>query len=621
MEFIKITRVSDVVLSRRNVRNVGVLHLTTHHLIYTFSNREIWICYPVLAQVIYHTETNTLKLNCKDFQFLTFIFNDSQKCQDVYDSILRLTVLTNINQLYAFNYQPNQFEITYNSWNIYDPLKEFKRQGLIFDNSRSGPETNWRITNLNDNFNLCQSYPNFLIIPNTISDTVITHASKFRSKQRIPALSYFYKPNGTSITRCSQPLTGLKQSRSIQDEKLVYEIFKSSEQDFKNSSNLIVDCRPQTNAMAQTALGAGSEIMDNYPNATKIFLGIDNIHVMRESLNKLSEIVQDFSKPILQSALTNTKWLKYISILMISIEKLTKYFIFNKSNLIIHCSDGWDRTTQISSLIQICVDPHFRTIEGFITLIEKEWLSFGHRFNERCGHLSNQSYFQLEENDQDDGATKAIKSVTSQFRKLRTMDLTSPIFQQFLDVIYQIQRQFPNRFEFNERFIRRLVYHLYSCQYGTFLYDSQFEKNSIPKKTRSVWDYFLSRREEFTNKDYELKNEESYIIPNYKDLKWWWQLYGRSDEEMNGNLLNGDSTENELLNRKNEPETKETKETKQEAKVNVAETKKDIKDKINNEDRMKCLTPPPPSKFKSTTYEPDESPISNSKFENMNVIG
>ena len=127
-------------------------------------------------------------------------------------------------------------------------------------------------------------------------------------------------PQG-SITRCSQPLTGINQKRNADDEDLVDAIFKSTTAFLGAGSppvtpgsgspdpnavaaaaaagtpttagrtrspvNLIVDARPRANAYANAAMGKGFESTDNYTNCRREFLGIENIHVMRDSLNAM----------------------------------------------------------------------------------------------------------------------------------------------------------------------------------------------------------------------------------------------------------------------------------------------------------------------------------------------
>jgi hypothetical protein len=141
-------------------------------------------------------------------------------------------------------------------------------------------------------------------------------------------------------------------------------------------------------------------------------------------------------------------------------------------------------------------------------------------------------------------ATKRITAAA--VAKEHTMETllkeTSPVFHQFLDATYQLLHQHPTRFEFNERFLRRLLYHLYSCQYGTFLYNNDKERiqHKAKQRTHSVWDYFLAKRAQFQNPNYEATiddltlGKERLVLPKRDEVRWWYELFGRTDAEMNG---------------------------------------------------------------------------------------
>ncbi|KAK9235334.1 protein-tyrosine phosphatase-like protein [Lipomyces kononenkoae] len=571
-----INQVENVEMVRRGVHSPGALHLTTHHLIFrenTPSNKEVWVSYPIMAYVERRpfstfTGFSALRIRCRDFAFLSFNFNNERDSKAVFDTLMALACVPCVDHLYAFYYHPGSAERTVNTWNIYDPIKEFQRMGV------GTTIKSWRVTTINKDYEFCPTYPSVLVVPASVADSVLTYAGRYRSKARIPTLSYIHPLNNCTITRCSQPLVGLKQNRSAQDERYIHAIFTTTHVPNTygaSQENLIVDARPTTNAIAQTALGAGSENMENYKFARKVYLGIDNIHVMRESLSKVYEALKDSDitpLPPNRELLYKSGWLKHISTVMEGAVLMGKRIHYYHSHVLVHCSDGWDRTAQLSSLAQIFLDPYFRTIDGFIILVEKEWLACGHRFAERCGHLSSEkSFVQASDksgtNSSQSAAHQAFSNVMSAAKSAAekasagsgggsssngtSLKYTAPIFHQFLDCVYQLLRQFPDRFEYQERFLRRMLYHLYSCQYGTFLYNNEKERvdANASQRTQSVWDYFVVRKKEFVNPRYipDLdkgdRGADAVIFPDPKNVRWWHEVFGRTEEEMSVVTLNG----------------------------------------------------------------------------------
>ena len=577
---------------------------------------------------------------------MAFNFPDDRQAREAFEFIRNRTCrVGSIDKLYAFHYVPARQEKGLNGWELYDARAEFRRQGISEKSSDKG----WRISAINSDYGFSPTYPAVLVVPSRISDNVLKYAGTFRSRQRIPALTYYHPVTNATITRSSQPLVGIRFKHNVQDETLVKACFDPStefrgvpaaaskaspsssqatlapepkseasgpavdpaDDDILTTStiivdedegprvfgarrdNLIVDARPAINSLAMQVAGKGSENMEYYKCATKVFLSIDNIHVMRDSLNKVIDAIKDADVspfPPNRDLLARSNWIKHIQSVLEGSYIIAQQVGVKAAHVLIHCSDGWDRTSQLSALSQIMLDPYFRTIDGFIVLVEKDWLSFGHMFQQRSGHLNHEKWFNIQgdamagariEPGDSDSRNEVLDNAISSAKRFFSKNLSqapeesdadsqagpdehnsrqalvpleenqatrpreiSPVFHQFLDATYQLIRQHPTRFEFNERFLRRLLYHLYSCQYGTFLYNNEHQRREarVQERTRSVWDYFISRRQEFTNPDYNpvvddnTRGKERLLFPRIKEVRWWHQVFNRTDEDMNAAL-------------------------------------------------------------------------------------
>ena len=111
-----------------------------------------------------------------------------------------------------------------------------------------------------------------------------------------------------------------------------------------------------------------------------------NIHVMSNSLGQVQHLAinttlnHDTQQSIVK------QWLANISLLLASGRKIANCILQGRS-VMVHCSDGWDRTPQVAALAQLMLDPYYRTIIGFQVLLEKEFCDYGHPFGKRYDTL------------------------------------------------------------------------------------------------------------------------------------------------------------------------------------------------------------------------------------------
>ncbi|XP_030073416.1 phosphatidylinositol-3,5-bisphosphate 3-phosphatase MTMR3 isoform X5 [Microcaecilia unicolor] len=502
-----------------------------------------------LIECVECREIFQLHLTCKDCKIIRCQFFTFEQCQE-WLKRLNNTIRppSKIEDLFSFAYHAWCMEVYASEKEQHGDLcrpgdhvtsrfkNEVERMGFDMNNA-------WRISNINEKYRLCASYPQELIVPAWITDKELESVASFRSWKRIPAVVYRHQSNGAVIARCGQPEVSWWGWRNADDEHLVQSVAKACATDSKSSTSklsngncprdfsnggdlsdvefdssmsnasgaeslaiqpqklLILDARSYTAAVANRAKGGGCECPEYYPNCEVVFMGMANIHSIRKSFQSLRLLCTQMPDPAnWLSALESTKWLQHLSVLLKSALLVVHALDRDQRPVLVHCSDGWDRTPQIVALAKLLLDPYYRTIEGFQVLVEMEWLDFGHKFADRCGHGENS----------DD------------------LNERCPVFLQWLDCVHQLQRQFPCSFEFNEAFLVKLVQHTYSCLFGTFLCNNAKERGEkhTQERTCSVWSLLRAANKAFKNLLYSSQSETVlYPVCHVRNLMLWSAVY------------------------------------------------------------------------------------------------
>jgi len=379
---------------------------------------------------------------------------------------------------------------------MFDMVSEMKRQGVSTQT--------WRCTDTNATYSFCPTYPAQLFVPTTVSDDDLAGVKDFRTNGRIPALSWYNKKLGNVIMRSSQPNVGLYGKSSVKDQKLLEMVRLCA----PNSSELVIfDARSKLAARGNKFKGFGTEDTTiDYKKCRIYFLALANIHAVKLAHDHLWQAIESpiaVSDNTWLSTLQESQWLTLIARLIASSLKLAYHIEELGVSILVHCSDGWDRTAQLTSLAEILLDPHYRTIEGFRIVVEKNWLSFGHKFRDRNGDPTDPN-LKMEQ---------------------------APIFLQFVDCVWQLTQQFPSAFEFNNEYLIALVDHHNSGWFGTFLGNCERERvdAKVADTTFSIWEYLSQNPAAFTNQSFAPLNNVLIPVGSIKVMRFWASYYLRYD--------------------------------------------------------------------------------------------
>ncbi|XP_016783344.1 myotubularin-related protein 10 isoform X4 [Pan troglodytes] len=384
---------------------------------------------------------------------------------------------------------------TYSDWD-----REIKRTGA----------SGWRVCSINEGYMISTCLPEYIVVPSSLADQDLKIFSHSFVGRRMPLWCWSHS-NGSALVRMAL-IKDVLQQRKI-DQRICNAITKS---------------HPQRSDVYKSDL---DKTLPNIQEVQAAFVKLKQLCV--------NEPFEETEEKWL-SSLENTRWLEYVRAFLKHSAELVYMLESKHLSVVLQEEEGRDLSCCVASLVQVMLDPYFRTITGFQSLIQKEWVMAGYQFLDRCNHL-------------------------------KRSEKESPLFLLFLDATWQLLEQYPAAFEFSETYLAVLYDSTRISLFGTFLFNSphqrvkQSTEFAISKniqlgdekglKFPSVWDWSL----QFTAKDRTLFHNPFYIgkstpcIQNgsVKSFKRTKKSYSSTLRGMPSALKNGIISDQELLPRRN----------------------------------------------------------------------
>ncbi|XP_067829528.1 myotubularin-related protein 10 isoform X2 [Heptranchias perlo] len=411
-----------------------------------------------------------LIIYCKDFRIIRFRFDESvpESARKICLVIAHYSQPKDLQLLFGFAYAKEQCQNSAGRMNGADPGVDGLQTPLFEAYSdwdreikRTGA-SEWRVCSVNEHYATSTNLPEYFVVPSSLADEDLKQLAPSFNGARIPMWCWHHW-TGSALVRMANVKAGIQLRKH--DTRILKAIAQS---------------HPQKSEVFK------SDLDKSLPSVPEVQAAL--VKLKQLCINDLFEETDE--KWL--SSLESTRWLEYVRLFLKHSAELTQWMYSKNISVIIQEEEGRDLSCVVASVMQVMLDPHFRTILGFQSLIQKEWVVAGYRFLDRCNHLRESEKHEC------------------------------PLFLLFLDCVWQLLQQFPAAFEFTETYLTVLYDSTRIPLFGTFLFNSQYQRVQQSQdfatngklqcdgkglELPSVWYWSL----QFTAKDLTLFNNPLYI--------------------------------------------------------------------------------------------------------------
>ncbi|XP_061101789.1 myotubularin-related protein 10-like isoform X2 [Conger conger] len=355
---------------------------------------------------------------CKDFRIIRFRFDEAgpESAKKVCLAIAHYSQPADPQLLFGFEYVGKRHHAPGDQVNGTDHGSSL--QTPLFDRSsdwdreikRTGA-SEWRVCSINEGYAVSPSLSEYFVVPASLADQDLKQYSGFFMGQRLPFWCWNHV-NGSALVRMAN-ISDPAQQRKL-DQRICNAITKS---------------HPKRGDVLKSDL---DKALPNIQDIQAAFLRLRQICVM--------EPYEESEEKWLASV-ESSRWLEYVRAFLKHSAEVVYMLDGQQASVILKEEQGRDLACVVASLAQLMLDPHCRGLTGFQGLLQKEWVTAGHRFLDRCNHLK-----------------KSAKE-------------ECPLFLLFLDCVWQLLSQYPAAFEFTETYLTVLGDSLWLPVFSTFLFN------------------------------------------------------------------------------------------------------------------------------------------------------